>query len=90
MKSRKKLIKLSKVFGIILIAWLVFAQSCVQFRIADSKAKKQFADKGVTLFTENVTVDGFNMHYAKTGNDTFPTLLLCMVRPVAGMHLRNT
>lgn len=75
MKSRKRLIKLSKIFGIILIAWLVFAQSCVQFRIADSKAKKQFADKGVTLFTENVTVDGFNMHYAKTGNDTFPTLL---------------
>jgi pimeloyl-ACP methyl ester carboxylesterase len=67
--------KLSKIFGIVLIAWLVFAQSCVQFRISDSEAIKEFATHGVTLFAENVVVDGFNMHYTKTGNDTFPTLL---------------
>lgn len=66
--------KLSKILGIILIAWLVFAQSCMQFRISDNEAIKEFATHGVKLSTENVLVDGFNMHYVKTGNDSLPTL----------------
>ncbi len=36
--------------------------------------KKQFAAAGVLLQTETVKVDGFKLHYAKTGNDSFPTL----------------
>jgi len=46
----------------------------MQFRISDNDAKKKFSDAGVALYTETVTVDGFNMHYVKTGNDSFPTL----------------
>jgi pimeloyl-ACP methyl ester carboxylesterase len=63
------------ILGIILSAWLVFAQSCMKFHISDEDAKKQFSETGVALQTENVEVDGFNMHYVKTGNDSFPTLL---------------
>jgi pimeloyl-ACP methyl ester carboxylesterase len=62
------------VLGIILIAWLICAQSCMKFHIDDATAKKQFSDAGVLLLLDNIEVDGFNMHYAKTGNDSLPTL----------------
>ena len=62
------------ILGFILAVWVILAQSCMQFRISDNDAKKKFSDAGVALYTETVTVDGFNMHYVKTGNDSFPTL----------------
>lgn len=62
------------VFGVLIIVWLVFARCSMKFRISDSEAKKKFSEKGVKLTTETVKVNGFNMHYAKTGNDTLPTL----------------
>jgi pimeloyl-ACP methyl ester carboxylesterase len=62
------------IIGAILFIWLVLAQSCMKFRISDSEAKQKFALSNVQLFTETIEVDGFSMHYAKTGNDTFPTL----------------
>ena len=46
----------------------------MKYRIPDKKAKEQFSKAGVILQTESIKVDGFEMHYAKTGNDTFPTL----------------
>lgn len=61
-------------FGVLLVAWLVFAQCAMKFRTPDKEAIKEFAADHVTLFTETIDVDGFNLHYAKTGNDTFPTL----------------
>lgn len=62
------------IIGAILVLWLILAQSCMKFRISDSEAKQKFAANNVQLFTETIEVDGFNIHYAKTGNDTFPTL----------------
>ena len=43
-------------------------------RIPDNKAKKGFSEKGVELFTNVFKADDFELHYVKTGNDTFPTL----------------
>lgn len=63
------------VFGIILIAWIIFAQSCMTFRKADADMKKEFESKGVALTTATEKVDGRNIHYAKTGSDTLPTLV---------------
>ena len=60
--------------GIVLIAWVIIAPGCMRFHIEDATAKKQFTDAGVNLQLENIEVDGFNMHYAKTGNDSLPTL----------------
>ena len=40
----------------------------------DNKAKKNFLKEGVTLITDIFKTNGFELHYAKTGNDTFPTL----------------
>jgi pimeloyl-ACP methyl ester carboxylesterase len=59
---------------IILCSWIVFAQSCMKFRLSDSKATANFAKAGVKLHTETIKVNDFNLHFAKTGNDSFPTL----------------
>lgn len=47
----------------------------MKFHISDADAKKKFTKAGVELQTETVEVDGFHLHYAKTGNDSFPTLI---------------
>jgi pimeloyl-ACP methyl ester carboxylesterase len=47
----------------------------MKFRISDTKAKEQFAKAGIPLHTETVKVNDFPIHYAKTGNDSLPTLL---------------
>lgn len=60
--------------GILLITWLIVAQFVMKFRISDREAKKKFSNKGVILFTETILAAGSRLHYAKTGNDTLPTL----------------
>ena len=63
------------VFGIILIAWIIFAQSCMTFRKADGEMKKEFESRGVVLKTVTEKIDGRNIHYAQTGQDSLPTLV---------------
>ncbi len=63
------------ILGIILLVWLVFAQSCMKMRISDKDAQKKFSDAGVELKTPVKQISGFPLHYAQTGNDTLPTLL---------------
>ncbi len=46
----------------------------MKHRINDNKAKEKFSRAGVSLTTETKRINGFDIHYAKTGNDTFPTL----------------
>ena len=54
--------------------WLTFAQCSMKQRIPDNKAKKNFLNNGVTLITDTCEIDGFKLHYVKTGNDSLPTL----------------
>lgn len=63
------------VLGIILVLWLIMAQSCMKFRMSDKVAQKKFADAGVPVQTITKKIDGFPLHYAQTGSDTLPTLL---------------
>ena len=72
--KRKRFRKTFLLFSLLLTGWLIFAQSCMQFRVSDSKAKAKFSKAGVSLFTETITVQGFPIHYAKTGSDSLPTL----------------
>lgn len=65
----------TKIAGFLLLLWLVIAQSCMKFRISDSEAKKKFSAAGVLLQTPIKEIDGFPLHYAQTGNDSFPTLI---------------
>ncbi len=60
--------------AILFIIWIILAQSCMTFRKADSEMKKEFKKKGVTLTTVNEKINGHNMHYAKTGADSLPTI----------------
>ncbi|MEO6721404.1 MAG: alpha/beta hydrolase [Ferruginibacter sp.] len=47
----------------------------MKFRISDGEARKKFSATGVSLQTAVKKINGFPLHYAKTGNDTLPTLL---------------
>jgi len=71
--------------GILLIAWLVFAQLAMKFRVADNEAKRKFSANGVALFTETIEADGIRLHYAKTGNDTLQTLFFVHGSPGSWM-----
>ena len=63
-----------KILLTLLIAWLIMAQGCMKFRISDSKSKKEFDQFGVKLETGTYNSNGFDLHFAKTGNDSLPTL----------------
>lgn len=58
-----------------LVVWAVLAQSCMQFTISDAKAIKQFKEKGIDIQLPTVKVERRNIHYAKTGIDTMPTIV---------------
>jgi pimeloyl-ACP methyl ester carboxylesterase len=72
--KRKFLRRLLIGFLILITIWLVFAQCSMKFRMSDSEAKEKFSKNNIVLTTEFIKIDGFKMHYAKTGNDTLPTL----------------
>lgn len=59
---------------ILISCWIIFAQSCMKFRISDSKAKKQFEHKQVPANFLNVETRRISVHYVKAGNDSLPTL----------------
>jgi pimeloyl-ACP methyl ester carboxylesterase len=67
----KKMFLLS---GLFLLSWLLFAQSCMSFRKSDSSQKEEFAKAHVALYTATIHVDGKHIHYARTGNDSLPTI----------------
>jgi pimeloyl-ACP methyl ester carboxylesterase len=69
-RRRKKML----LIFMILFGWIIFAQSCLKFRISDTKAIAAFAKEGVVLHTQTIKVNGFSLHFTKTGNDTLPTL----------------
>lgn len=60
---------------LLICCWLVLAQGCMTFRASDSKMKSRFKRNGVDLLTETEKIDGRNIHYARTGDDTLPTLV---------------
>ncbi len=70
-KTKKKL-KIS--FLIFLTCWIIFAQSCMKFRISDSKAKEEFAQRGLQISFHYTDANEKGVHYAKSGSDTLPTL----------------
>ena len=61
-------------FLIFLLCWIVMAQSCMKFRISDSKAKQEFEGKGLQISFHYTDVNEKGLHYVKTGADTLPTL----------------
>jgi len=72
-KKKKKIRR--TLIGVFLMVWIFMAQISMQFRISDKKAVKLFNEKGIKLFTATKKIQGCNLHYVKTGNDTLPTIL---------------
>jgi pimeloyl-ACP methyl ester carboxylesterase len=60
---------------IFLLCWIIMAQSCMKFRISDSKAKQEFEQKGLHISFHYTEVNEKGLHYVKSGADTLPTLL---------------
>ncbi|MFM6925826.1 MAG: alpha/beta fold hydrolase [Ferruginibacter sp.] len=68
----KKRLKWSLLF--FLSCWIIMAQSCMKFRISDSKATQEFEQKGLHISFHYTGAGNEGMHYAKSGSDTLPTL----------------
>jgi len=51
--------------------------------MTDISAKQQFSAKGIDLFTNTISVQNHNIHFAKTGKDDLPTLLFIHGTPGA-------
>ena len=71
---KRFIMKMLVVLGVILLIWLILAQSCMTFRKPDNEAKQEFAKDSVLLTTATILVDNQHIHYALTGIDTLPTL----------------
>ena len=56
------------------IAWLVFAQSCMKFRVSDSEARLAFDQQRVPVHFGSLKEAGVSLHYVKCGADSLPTL----------------
>jgi pimeloyl-ACP methyl ester carboxylesterase len=63
------------ILGVVLTLWLVFAQSCLSFRMSDEAAKRKFDAKGVPVAFNTITVNNRHLHYLQTGRDTLPTIV---------------
>lgn len=70
----KKNRKLKWSILIFLSGWIIFAQSCMKFRIDDSEARRSFEEKNIPAGLVTVKIQGFDLHYVKTGIDSLPTL----------------
>lgn len=68
----KKRLKWS--FLVFLSGWILMAQSCMKFRISDSKAKQEFEQRGLQVSFHYTGANESGLHYAKSGSDTLPTL----------------
>ncbi len=71
---KRFIMKTFMIVAIVLIVWAIIAPGCMTFRKADSEMKKEFEAKGVQLTTAIEKIDGRNLHYAKTGSDSLPTI----------------
>lgn len=58
-------------------------------RISDKKAKELFSEKGIELFTGTIEANGFHIYYAKTGDESQPTLVFIHGTPGSWIRYQN-
>ncbi|GAB3982889.1 hypothetical protein GCM10028806_55460 [Spirosoma terrae] len=61
--------------SLLMITWLVLAQGCMSFRTTDSKAVAEFAQRGLTLVPQQLTLASRTLHYMTIGDTDQPTLI---------------
>ncbi|MET0244423.1 MAG: alpha/beta hydrolase [Flavitalea sp.] len=72
---RRFLMRSFIVLAILLVIWVILAPGCMTFRKPDNEMKAKFKEAGVSLKTETFQIEDRNIHYAKTGEDSLPTLV---------------
>lgn len=72
---KRMLMKTFIIIGIVLILWLIMAQSCMTFRMSDTEAKEKFTARGVPVVINTLTVNKRKLHYVKTGSDSLPSII---------------
>ncbi|MEP6750346.1 MAG: alpha/beta hydrolase [Bacteroidota bacterium] len=63
------------VISIILVLWLILAQSCMKFRMTDAEAKQKFKAKGIDVIINTIIVNKRDLHYVQAGSDSLPTIV---------------
>ena len=71
------------IIAVIIIAWGFLSPWFFTFRISDDSAKLLFSRQGLTVKTDNININGKNIHYVMVGNDTLPTLAFIHGSPSA-------
>ncbi len=59
-----------------IVAWLVFCAGCMRFRMTDTKAYALFKRKNVSLQIFDTVINNRHLHYAISGNDSMPMLVI--------------
>lgn len=67
---------IGRVLLLLMAIWLMLAQGCMKFRISDKDATAKFQKQGVHITFGDLKFGDRRIHYAMTGRDTCPTLLL--------------
>lgn len=73
---------------------MIVCQFIMQFREPDKYLVKKFQENGVDLFTATIKIEGHDLNYGKTGNDTASILLFLHGTPGSlsdyGRYLRDS
>ncbi len=86
-KKWKRTVKIAA--AVLLVAWIFMCQFMMQDRQGDEFNKKYFAKRGVVLFTSTFTINNRHLHYAKTGDDSLPTLIFIHGSPGSLSNFRD-
>ena len=71
------------IIAVIIIAWGFLSPWFFTFRISDDSAKLLFSRQRLTVKTDNININGKNIHFVMVGNDTLPTLAFIHGSPSA-------
>lgn len=74
---------------LILIAWVVFAQTGMRRTMSDKKAIKEFSKAGLLLHTHSVQIKNQPLHYVSTGSGDLPTIVFLHGSPRSWTSFKN-
>ena len=74
---------------LILITWIVFAQTGMRRTMPDKKAIKEFSKAGLTLHTHSIQIKNHPLHYVSTGPDDLPTIVFLHGSPRSWTYFKN-
>ena len=71
---KKKRVKKRVFLWLLFPGWLICSSFLFKMRESDRAAIAEFSKNGVNLTFTTIKIGDVNIHYAKTGNDSLPTL----------------